>query len=51
VVLAFVGVYVAVMSRQPQPTVFWVAPVVGLVVGTALPLQAVVVALLRDATR
>ena len=47
-VLVLVGAYIVVLSRSPQSTEAWVAPAVGLVVGTALPLQAVVVALLRD---
>lgn len=50
-VLLFVGVYVGVLSRSTQTSAAWVAPAVGLVVGTALPLQAVVVGLLRDLTR
>lgn len=49
-VLAFVGVYVAVLSRGSHSAA-WIAPPVGLVVGTALPLQAVVFGLLRDLSR
>jgi len=50
-VLLFVGVYVGVLSRSPQTSAAWVAPAVGLVVGTALPLQVVVAGLLRDLSR
>lgn len=46
-VLAFVGVYLGVMTRAPHGTAAWIAPVAGAVVGTALPLQVVVMSLLR----
>ena len=46
-VLVFAGVYVGVMSRGAHSGGAWIAPAVGVVVGTALPLQAVVMGLLR----
>jgi hypothetical protein len=51
VVLVAIGVYVALMSRGSHPSAAWVAPPVGLVVGTALPLQAVVAGLLKSLSR
>jgi hypothetical protein len=50
-VLLIVGVYVAVASRGSHSSAAWIAPVVGLVVGTALPLQIVAASLLRSLTR
>lgn len=50
-VLVFVGVYVALMSRGTHSSAAWIAPPVGLVVGTALPLQVVVAGLLRSLGR
>jgi hypothetical protein len=47
VVVIAAGVYVAALaSRHPQGVV-WVAPAIGAVFGTALPLQVAVVALMR----
>jgi hypothetical protein len=51
VVLLAVGVYVGVGSRGSHGSAAWIAPAVGLVVGTALPLQAVVIGLLRSLSR
>lgn len=50
-VLLMVGVYIAVMSRASHSSAAWIAPPVGLVVGTALPLQLVVAGLLREVSR
>ena len=50
-VLVAVGVYIALQSRSSHGSATWIAPAVGLVVGTALPLQAVVASLLRGLTR
>ena len=47
-VLLFVGLYVGLGSRGSHPSASWIAPAVGLVVGTALPLQAVVAGLLKQ---
>ena len=49
--LAAVGVYVLIQSAAHPPQVAWPAPAVGAVVGTALPLQLVVIALMRAVGR
>lgn len=46
-VLAFVGVYVGLQLSGHPGSPAWPAPAVGAVVGTALPLQVVVISLLR----
>jgi len=46
-VLVAAGTYVAVLASRHTPGAAWIAPPVGLVIGTALPLQFVVVAVLR----
>jgi hypothetical protein len=50
-VLAFVGAYVGLTIASHPSAATWPAPAAGAVVGTALPLQAVVVALMRSLTR
>ncbi|HEY6874954.1 MAG TPA: hypothetical protein VI384_01200 [Candidatus Dormibacteraeota bacterium] len=51
-VLAAAGVYVAVIaSGHRQSGVAWVAPALGAVVGTALPLQVAVISIMRAGRR
>jgi hypothetical protein len=45
------GLYVLMLVLRHQRGIAWVAPGLGAVIGTALPLQVVVSRLLRSATR
>jgi hypothetical protein len=49
VVLVASGVYIAVLASRHVPGGLWVAPAVGAVFGTAMPLQIAVFSLLRSA--
>ena len=48
-VLGGCGLYMVVLSTRHGQGVAWISPAVGAVFGTALPLQLVVVAILRSA--
>jgi hypothetical protein len=48
-VLGGCGLYMVVLSTRHGQGVAWISPAVGAVFGTALPLQFVVVAILRSA--
>jgi len=48
-VLAGCGIYLAAVTSRHGPGIAWISPAVGAVFGTALPLQFVVVAILRSA--
>jgi hypothetical protein len=50
-VLGGCGLYMVVLGTRHGQGVGWIAPAVGAVFGTALPLQFVVVAILRSARR
>jgi hypothetical protein len=51
VTLAAAGLYVLLVFRRHQPGIAWVAPGLGVVLGTAVPLQVVLSRLIRTATR
>ena len=44
-------VYLALMSSRHGQGIAWISPAVGVVFGTALPLQLIAVAILRAARR
>ena len=50
-VLVATGSYVAVMASKHPHGIAWIAPAIGVVIGTALPLQVVVMAILRAGRR
>jgi hypothetical protein len=50
-VVAVAGVYVFVLMRGHPPGVAWIAPALGLLLGTALPLQLVASSALRAGFR
>ncbi len=50
-VLVAIAAYGFSMAHHHPPGLAWVAPVIGAVLGTALPLQLVVVQILRAASR
>jgi len=47
-VLVACGVYLAVLGPAHGRNVAWISPAVGAVIGTAIPLQLVVMAILRS---
>ena len=49
--LGAAGAYVLVLARRHQAGIAWVAPGLGIVLGTAVPLQVVLSRLIRTATR
>ncbi|HEX6488530.1 MAG TPA: hypothetical protein VF137_06605 [Candidatus Dormibacteraeota bacterium] len=46
-VLVGIGIYIAVISGGSHSSAAWIAPAAGALVGTALPLQVVVMSLMR----
>ncbi len=50
-VLLAIAAYSVPMAHHHPPGIAWLAPVIGAVLGTALPLQLVVVQILRAAAR
>ena len=50
-VLLATGAYVAVMASRHMHGVAWAAPAIGIVIGTALPLQLAVMSILRAGRR
>ena len=51
VVVGAAAIYVAAKASSHTPGALWIAPAVGAVFGTALPLQVAVVAIMRAAKR
>ena len=50
-VVVAAGLYVAVLASAHRQGVAWIAPAVGAVIGTALPLQLAVISIMRAGRR